>query len=45
MLGLASHEPYFYILRETIMTPLERKKVEDTINLEGREKTGQFGEK
>lgn len=27
MLGLATHEPHFYILRETVMSPAERERL------------------
>jgi len=44
MLGLSTHEPYFYILRETVMTRTELKDMTGN-NLEPKVMEGEFHEK
>jgi len=44
MLGLSTHEPYFYILRETIMTKAEMKDMTGDRN-NTKEMEGEFNEK
>ena len=47
MLGLSTHEPHFYIIRETVMTQTEKKKLaqrESSFNV-GDQKEGEFNEK
>jgi len=45
MLGLSTHEPYFYILRETIMTKSEMKDMSGDKNMQTNQMEGEFNEK
>lgn len=49
MLGLSTHEPHFYILRETVMTPAERERMqkqeEGGPDLTTNQREGEFGER
>lgn len=47
MLGLSTHEPHFYIIRETVMTQTEKKKLQQREGsfMLGDTKEGEFHEK